>query len=76
MNGAGEPVSLDDHTLINEFAEVRLRLLATRNGRVLELSAPRLGTRIVLDAFALELLTQLSVAELSDRIQESYDRSA
>jgi hypothetical protein len=43
--------------LINEFASVCVRKVLTRNGERLEVSSPRLGYRIQLDALALEGLT-------------------
>ena len=43
--------------LINEFASVSIRKIQTRNGERLEVSSPRLGYRIQLDALALEGLT-------------------
>jgi hypothetical protein len=41
----------------NEFAFVRVRKLATRNGERLEIAAPKLGYVIRLDAIELESLT-------------------
>jgi hypothetical protein len=41
----------------NEFAQVRVRKVWTRNGERLEISSPRLGHTIRLDALALESLT-------------------
>lgn len=41
----------------NEFASVCVRKIWTRNGARLEISSPRLGHRIQLDALALESLT-------------------
>ncbi len=41
----------------NEFAVVSVRKILTRNGARLEISSPRLGCRIRLDALALESLT-------------------
>lgn len=41
----------------NEFALVCVRKVRTRNGARLEISSPRLGHRIQLDALALESLT-------------------
>jgi hypothetical protein len=43
--------------LINEFASVCIRKVRTRNGERLEISSPRLGYRLQLDALALEGLT-------------------
>jgi hypothetical protein len=46
-----------DIHIANEFAEVRLRKVLTRNGERLEISAPRRGHSILLDAVVLESLT-------------------
>jgi hypothetical protein len=43
--------------LANEFAEVVVRKVATRNGVRLEISAPKLGYGIRLDPLELESLT-------------------
>lgn len=44
-------------TVANEFAEVRIRKVHTRNGERLEIDAFRRGFRIQLDALELESLT-------------------
>lgn len=44
-------------TLANEFAEVRVRKVDTHNGVRLEIVAPKLGRRILLDPVELESLT-------------------
>jgi hypothetical protein len=43
--------------LANEFAEVRVRKVSTRNGVRLEISAPKMGSRILLCPLELETLT-------------------
>jgi hypothetical protein len=43
--------------LANEFAEVRVRKVHTRNGVRLEIVAPKLGRRVQLDPIELESLT-------------------
>jgi hypothetical protein len=43
--------------LANEFAEVLVRKVNTRNGVRLEIVAPKLGRRIFLDPVELESLT-------------------
>lgn len=53
---APEDVALE-FDITNEFAQVRLRKVLTRNGARLELFSPRLGYSIRLDALALESLT-------------------
>lgn len=42
--------------IANEFAEVRIRKVFTRNGERCEIEAPRLGRRVQLDALVLESL--------------------
>src|SRR5882757_1756310 len=49
---AGEPL-----TVANEFAEVQVRRVDTRNGSRLLISAPRTGRWISLDALEVEALT-------------------
>jgi hypothetical protein len=44
-------------TVANEFAEVEVRRVDTRNGSRLLVSAPRTGRSISLDALELEALT-------------------
>ena len=43
--------------LANEFAEVLVRKVTTRNGVRLEIVAPKIGRRIFLDPVELESLT-------------------
>jgi hypothetical protein len=52
------PVKADEPVEIgNEFALVKVRKIWTRNGERLEITAPKLGYRIRLDALELESLT-------------------
>jgi hypothetical protein len=59
--GAGAPGPPDDDDgwveLANEFAEVRVRKVHTRNGVRLEITAPKLGRRIRVCPLELEALT-------------------
>ncbi|MEA2323714.1 MAG: hypothetical protein QOD81_3564 [Solirubrobacteraceae bacterium] len=43
--------------LANEFAEVRVRMVQTRNGVRLEIAAPKLERSVLLDPVELESLT-------------------
>ncbi len=65
--GPDEPAIL----VANEFADVVVRRVMTRNGMRLEITSPRRGTRVQLDAVALECLTwqppEVFSAMLSDR---------
>ncbi len=51
--------------LINEFAEVQVRKVRTRNGVRLEIVAPRVGTSVRLCPIQLESLTRASSDALS-----------
>lgn len=53
VNETTEPVI----KVTNEFATVTVKKVRTRNGTRLEISSPRLGCSIQLDALALESLT-------------------
>lgn len=52
MNPAGEPIILG-----NEFTEVRVQRVETRNGSRLLISAPKTGRSITLDSLEVEALT-------------------
>jgi len=56
----------------NEFAEVVVRRVPTRNGVRLEIHAPRLGRRVFLDALALEALTWQPPALFSQLLEEPF----
>jgi hypothetical protein len=58
-NGAGDGATREDDALVlaNEFAEVTVRKVNTRNGVRLEVVAPKLGRRIRLCPVELEALT-------------------
>lgn len=53
------PSDADELTIVvaNEFADVRVRRVSTRNGARLEIYSPRRGTRVHLDAVELDLLS-------------------
>ena len=51
------PADGPEITVANQFAEVRIRKVLTRNGERLEIDAFRRGFRILLDAVELESLT-------------------
>ena len=50
--GSDEPI-----VIANEFADVVVRKVETRNGMRLDIWSPRRGTRILLDAVALDCLS-------------------
>jgi len=52
-------------TVANEFAEVVVRRVDTRNGSRLLISAPRTGRSISLDALELEALTRQNARTLT-----------
>ena len=57
-----------DLELVNEFAEVRVRKVHTRNGVRLEIVAPRLGTSVRLCPLELESLTRAGHDALSSLV--------
>jgi len=62
----------------NEFAVVSVRKVYTRNGERLEISSPRLGYAIRLDALALESLTWQTMETFTKFLEEPFgphDRS-
>lgn len=63
-----EPVSPEEPVLVvvNEFADVRIQRVHTRNGQRLEITSPRRGTSVLLDAVELECLTWQSPETFSD----------
>jgi hypothetical protein len=61
LNGAvGEPL-----TVANEFTEVVVRRVDTRNGSRLLISAPKTGRWITLDALEVEALTRQNARTLA-----------
>ena len=58
----------------NEFADVRIRKVYTRNGERLEIEARRRGYRIQLDALQLEALTWQTAETFSQLLRESVGR--
>jgi hypothetical protein len=59
-HAVGEPI-----TIANEFAEIRVVRVETRNGSRLLIDSPRSGQWITLDPLELESLTWQNVATLS-----------
>lgn len=60
----------------NEFADVLIRKVQTRNGERLEISAPRRGFRCMLDAVELESLTWQTVETFSGFLRASIGPEA
>lgn len=58
-------------TIANEFAEVRVRKVFTRNGERLEIDAFRRGHRVLLDAVELESLSWQTPETFSKFLQAS-----
>jgi hypothetical protein len=58
----------------NEFADIRLRKVYTRNGQRLEIEAHRRGYRILLDAIELESLTWQTAETFSGFLRASVGR--
>jgi hypothetical protein len=61
-------------TIANEFADVRIRKLFTRNGERLEIEAHRRGYRIRLDAVELESLTWQTHETFAEFLRASIGR--
>lgn len=55
----------------NEFADVEVRRVVTRNGMRLEIFSPRRGTRVLLDAVELDCLTWQPPETFSELIERS-----
>jgi hypothetical protein len=67
LNGAvGEPI-----TLANEFTEVVVRRIDTRNGSRLLVCAPKSGRWISLDALEVEALTRQNARTLAAMVGSS-----
>ncbi|MBO4252300.1 dihydrodiol dehydrogenase [Streptomyces griseorubiginosus] len=60
----------------NEFADIRVRKVYTRNGERLEIQAPRRGYRILLDAVELESLTWQTPETFSGFLRASVGQDA
>jgi hypothetical protein len=68
LQGAvGEPL-----TVANEFTEVVVRRVDTRNGTRLLISAPRSGQWITLDALEVEALTRQNPRTLAAMVGNSF----
>ena len=59
---------VEEFTVVNEFAAVRVRKVRSRAGERLELHAPRHDGTVRIDATVLEALAQQSVKVLSQFI--------
>lgn len=67
MNPVGEPI-----TVANEFAEVVVQRVDTRNGSRLLITAPRTGRWISLDALEVEALTRQNTRTLTAMVANSH----
>ena len=59
-------------TVANEFAEVQVRRVDTRNGSRLLITAPRTGQWISLDALEVEALTRQNTHTLTAMVGNSH----
>lgn len=59
--------------IANEFADVVVRRVLTRNGMRLEIVSPRHGTRVCLDALELESLTRQRPETFSAFLERPHD---
>jgi len=67
---------IEEWTLGNEFAVVRVKRVTGRNGGWIEIISPRHGDRHVrLDPTALETLTAFSPDEITDLYREAMRRA-
>lgn len=66
------PSESDPIMVANEFAEVLVRRVHTRNGVRLEIASPRMGTWIRLDALELESLTWQHPEVFSEFLEEPF----
>ena len=66
----------DGFEIANEFARVWVRRRHTRNGVRLEISAPRVGASILLDAVLLESLTWQSDETLGQFLTTPFQAQA
>ena len=57
----------------NEFVDVEVRRVLTRNGMRLEIRSPRRGTSVRLDAMVLDALTRQPPEVLSDLLKSESD---
>ena len=65
---------MSDHepiTIANEFAEVQVRRIDTRNGSRLLITSPRTGQSISLDALEVEALTRQNARTLTAMVGNS-----
>jgi hypothetical protein len=63
----GEPI-----TIANEFTEVEVRRIDTRNGSRLLISAPKSGRSISLDALEVEALTRQNARTLAAMVGNTH----
>jgi hypothetical protein len=52
--------------IANEFTGVKVRKVITRNGERLEISTPKIGHRVLLDAMQLEIISTLTPAKFNE----------
>jgi hypothetical protein len=67
VNPVGEPI-----TLANEFTEVLVQRVDTRNGSRLLISAPKSGRWISLDALEVEALTRQNPRTLAAMVGNAH----
>jgi hypothetical protein len=58
-------------TIANEFTEVQVRRVDTRNGSRLQITAPKSGRSISLDALEVEALTRQNTRTLAAMVGNS-----
>lgn len=73
--GATHPEA-NEFWVANEFASCRLRMVNVGNGRRIEIRSERRNTKVLLDAMALDALTQLTPDEVSQLLTLVTEQSA
>ena len=68
-DGAASPPTAATIVIANEFVDVEVRRVLTRNGVRLEIYSPRRGTRVRLDAMILDALTWQRPEVFSDLLR-------
>ncbi|KMV21076.1 dihydrodiol dehydrogenase [Mycobacterium heckeshornense] len=68
----GVPMNNQSFTIANEFTEVVVRRIDTRNGSRLLIAAPKSGQSISLDALELEALTRQNTRTLEAMVGNTH----
>lgn len=72
-DGAARPPAAEPTVIANEFVDVEVRRVLTRNGVRLEIRSLRRGTSVRLDAMILDALTWQPPEVFSDLLRSESD---